>query len=85
MPSYRIRSALLRMAGYGVGSEVFMGEDLIIRDERSDWGVVRIANRVAIADRATLVVASNANFSRIRNLIGELHGPIVIESPCPFL
>jgi maltose O-acetyltransferase len=79
MPSYRIRSALLRMAGYRVGSQVFIGEDLIIRDERSDWGMVTIGHRVAIADRVTLVVASNANFSRIRNLIGEVHRPIVIE------
>lgn len=79
MPSYRIRSALLRMAGYRIGSQVFIGEDLIIRDERSDWGMVTIGNRVAIADRVTLVVSSNANFSRIRNLIGDVHRPIVIE------
>ena len=79
MPSYRARCALLRMAGYRVGSEVFVGEDLIIRDERSDWGMVTIGNRVAIADRVTLVVSSCANFSRIRKLIGEVHRPIVIE------
>ena len=36
-----------------------------------------IGNRVAIADRVTLVVSSNANFFRIRNLIGEVHRPIV--------
>ena len=41
--------------------------------------MARIGNRVAIADRVTPSVASNANFSRIRNLIGELHGPIAIE------
>jgi maltose O-acetyltransferase len=41
--------------------------------------MVTIGNRVAIADRVALVVSSNANFSRIRNLIGEVHRPIVIE------
>jgi len=79
MPTYRIRSSLLRTAGYKIGSKVFIGEDLIIRDERRDWGMVTIGDRVAITDRVTLVVASNANFSKIRNLVGDVHLPIVIE------
>lgn len=79
MPSYRIRSALLRMAGYRIASQVFIGDDLLIRDERPDWGKVTIGNRVAISDRVRLVGSSNANFSRIQNLIGEVHRPIVLE------
>ena len=51
MPSCCVRSALLRMAGYRIGSQVFIGEELIIRDGRSDWGMVTIGNRVAIAER----------------------------------
>jgi hypothetical protein len=35
LPSYRIRSALLSMAGYRIGSQVFIGDDLIIRSEMS--------------------------------------------------
>ena len=41
--------------------------------------MVTIGNRVAIADRVAVVVSSNANFSRIGNLVGEVHRPIVIQ------
>ncbi len=78
MPHYKVRRALLRMAGYSIGHDVFIGEDLIIRDERDDTAMVKIGDRVAIADRVTFVVSSNANFSRIRPLMGEVHRPIEI-------
>lgn len=79
VPTYTMRSALLRMAGYRIGAKVFIGEELIIRDDRHDWGMVTIGNRAAIADRVTLVVSSNPNFSMIRELFGDVHLPIIIE------
>ena len=79
MPGYRIRRQLLRMAGYRIGEQVYIGEDLIIVDELDDRGMVRIGNRVAIAERVTLVISSNANFSKIRPFMKDTHGRIVIE------
>lgn len=79
IPGYRIRRQLLRMAGYRIGEQVYIGEDLIIVDELDDRGRVRIGNRVAIAERVTLVISSNANFSKIRPFMKDTHGRIVIE------
>ncbi len=78
MPGFSIRRGLLRLSGYAIGTDVFIGEDLIIKDEPADRGMVRIGNRVAIADRVMLVVSSRANFSRFSRLMGEAHRPIVI-------
>lgn len=78
IPGYRLRAILLKMAGYGIGSSVFIGEELIIKDELADRGMVSIGDRVAIADRVTLVVSSHANFSRIRDVVGEVHKPVRI-------
>jgi len=67
------------MAGYEIGQQVYIGEDLIIIDELDDKGRVRIGNRVAIAERVTLVISSNANFSKIRPFVKDVHGHIEID------
>ena len=79
MPGYCVRRQLFRMAGYEIGDQVYIGEDLIIIDELDDKGRVKIGDRVAIAERVTLVIASNANYSRIRPFMADLHGYIEIE------
>ncbi len=79
VPGYRIRCQLFRMAGYEIGEQVYIGEELIIIDELDDRRRVRIGNRVSIAERVTLVVTSNANFSKIRPFIKEQHGHIDID------
>lgn len=79
IPGYRIRCRLLRMAGYIIGEQVYIGEDLIIIDELDDKGRVRIGNRVAIAERVTLVISSYPNLSKIRPFVKNTHGHIVIE------
>lgn len=78
MVGYQLRCQLLRMAGYIVGEDVFIAEDLIIRDELDDKAMVRIGNRVAIADRVTLVVSSTPNWSRIQPLVNSSHGAVEI-------
>ena len=80
MPGYVVRAKLLRMAGYKVGDQVYIGEDLIIIDELDDKRRVTIGDRVAIAERVTLVISSNPNFSRIRHSMKDLHGYITIEN-----
>ncbi len=80
IPGYPLRAVLLRWAGYHVGREAYIGEDLIIIDEVEDWGMVRIGDRVAIAPRVTLVVSSRPNWSRIAPYLPGAHGPITIEN-----
>jgi acetyltransferase-like isoleucine patch superfamily enzyme len=79
MPLYQFRAALLRLCGYTVGRDVYIGEDLIIVDEPGDRGMVSIGERVAISPRVTLVVSSRPNFSRIAPYVPVKHGPIAIE------
>ncbi len=79
MPCYRIRGQLFKMAGYEIGQQVYIGEDLIIIDELDDKGRVRIGDRVAISERVTLVISSNPNFSRIRPFVKDGHGHIEID------
>jgi len=80
MPMYQLRSAMLRLCGYAAGKDVYVGEDLIIIDEPSDWGMVSIGDRVAISPRVTLVVSSRPSFSRVAPCVPVKHGQIVIES-----
>ncbi len=79
MPMYQLRSAMLRLCGYAVGKQVYVGEDLLIIDEPSDQAMVSIGDRVAISPRVTLVVSSRPNFSRIAPYVPVKHGPITIE------
>lgn len=78
IPGYPIRSKLLKMAGYKIGEQVYIGEDLIIIDELDDIGMVKIGDRVAIAERVTLVISSNSNFSKLRSILTDEHGNIEI-------
>ena len=73
MPLYQLRAALLRLCGYAVGEDVYIGEDLIIIDEPVDRGLVSIGDRVAISPRVTLVVSSRPNFSRIEPYVPVKH------------
>jgi len=44
------------MAGYEIGKQVYIGEDLIVIDELDDKKRVKIGNRVTIAERVTLIL-----------------------------
>jgi maltose O-acetyltransferase len=79
IPGFQIRRVLLKAAGYTIGKDVYIGEDLIIIDELEDKGYLDIGDRVAIAERVTLTLASRPNFSRIEPFVPTVQGPIVIE------
>jgi acetyltransferase-like isoleucine patch superfamily enzyme len=79
LPGNQIRRGLLRTAGYRIGQDVYIGEDLIIIDELEETGYLHIGDRVAIAERVTLVIASRPNNSRIASHVPTAHGPIIIE------
>ena len=77
---YKFRVFCFRQAGYKIGKQVYIGEDLIICDELEDRGNIVIGDRVAIAERVTLVSSSSPNFSRIRSIAPITEGPITIEN-----
>lgn len=78
LPGYQIRRGLLRAAGYKIGKDVYIGEDLIIIDELDKSGYLHVGNGVAIAERVTLVISSRPNFSRISPYVPTAYGPITI-------
>ena len=78
-PLSKLRITLLRLSGYSIGKDVFIGEDLIISDNLHDKNVF-IGDRVSIAPRVTLVTFSAPNFSRIRPYVKAVNGRIKIEN-----
>lgn len=79
LPGWRLRVLLLKSAGYSIGSQTYIGEDLLIIDEPSDRGMIVIGKNVAIAPRVTLVASSYANYSAIRSVVGEQHSSVTIK------
>ena len=79
-PGYNLRASLWRMAGYTIGTPVFIGEDLIIVDTQYQKPMVFIGNEVTIAQRVTLVTSSGAPESRdVYRIFGFNVGPIIIQ------
>lgn len=78
VPFSKLRIALLRMSGYSIGGNVFIGEDLIISDELHDKNVI-IEDRVSIAPRVTLVTSSAPNLSRMRPYVKVVNGKIRVK------
>ena len=78
---FRLRVLFLRMAGYNIGKQVYIGEDLIIIDELEIRGnnLLTVGNRVAISPRATLILSSRPPFRQSKTKDPVDKGPIVIE------
>jgi maltose O-acetyltransferase len=75
-----LRILCLKLAGYNLGKDVYIGEDLIIIDELEDKGRISIGDRVSFAERVTLVISSYPNNSRILPYINKIHGRIEIKN-----
>ncbi|MBZ0183498.1 MAG: acyltransferase [Melioribacteraceae bacterium] len=78
-PMNSIRCRLWKTAGLAIGKDVYIGEDLIVIDELEDKDLISIGDRVAFAERVTLVVSSYPNNSRITPYINKIHGKITIK------
>jgi acetyltransferase-like isoleucine patch superfamily enzyme len=80
LPGFRLRIALLRACGHRIGRDVYVGEELLVIEELSDFSEkLVIGDRVAIAPRVTLVTSSDANFSRLMERLDPVRGRIVIH------
>ncbi len=81
IPNHRWRVPIFRMCGYQVGQKVMVGEDLIIVEMANNRTVqLIIGDRVSIAQRVTLILASGANWSRLKRLFPAKAGDITINN-----
>ncbi len=81
MPGCGIRIRLLRMCGYRIGKEVYIGEDIIIIDDLGGGQFnLTIGDRVAISPRVTFVLHTQPNESRIAPYANSHQGSITVEA-----
>lgn len=80
VPGNIIRIKLLRGCGYKIGKKVYIGEDLIVSEILENFSEkLVIEDRVAIAQRVTLVTASDPNYSMLWDYVKIVRGKIVIK------
>lgn len=79
-PLNAVRVWGLKLCGFDVGKNVYVGYGLIITmfNFKSNCDLV-IGSRVAFAPRVTLVLASDANWSHLNKIIPPIEGKIIIE------
>lgn len=81
VPGCGLRLSLLRMCGYVIGNNVYIGEDIIIIDDLGDSPVnLSIGDRAAISPRVTFVLHSQPNESRIVPYVNSHKGSITIDA-----
>ena len=83
IPGHGLRIRLLRMCGYVIGQDVYIGEDIIIIDDLGDTELtfnLSIADRVAISPRVTFVLHTQPNESRIVPFVNSHKGSINVNS-----
>ncbi|MCU0474307.1 MAG: acyltransferase [Bacteroidales bacterium] len=82
-PYNKLRLWGVRLCGFKVGKQVYIGEDLIIASIISEKSChLFIEDRVAIGPRVTLVLSSDANWSRLTRIINPIKGSITLEQDC---
>jgi acetyltransferase-like isoleucine patch superfamily enzyme len=81
-PLRSVRIWALRMAGYKIGQQVYIGEELHITDDLFKKSQCRlfIGNRVAIAQRVLIVLDSDPNWSKLREKVKSVAGTVRIEA-----
>ena len=81
LPGAGLRIRLLRMCGYSIGTEVYIGEDIIIIDDLGDTEFnLSIGDRASISPRVTFVLHTQPNESRIAPYVNSRKGFITIDA-----
>lgn len=79
LPGFGLRIRLLRMCGYAIGDQVYIGEDILIIDDLGDTQLnLSIGDRAAISPRVTFVMHTQPNESRIAPYVNSHRGSITI-------
>ena len=79
-PHNGIRCYGLRLCGFKIGKEVYIGSNFTVASLIS-WGgcQLTIEDRVAIGPNVTLVLSSDANNSKLMEVISPIVGSIIIK------
>lgn len=79
--SYKIRLYGLKLCKHTVGKNTYIGTGLLVTSPLlGDQGSrLIIGDRVAIAPRVTIILASNANYSKYKKLFPRRKGDVIIE------
>ncbi len=81
LPGCGMRIRLLRMCGYVIGNEVYIGEDFIIIDDLGETQFnLTIGDRASISPRVTFVLHTQPNESRIVPYVNSHKGSVTVES-----
>ncbi len=79
LPGCGLRIRLLRLCGYTIGDEVYIGEDFIIIDDLGDATFnLTIGDRAAVSPRVTFVLHTQPNESRIAPYVNSHKGSITV-------
>lgn len=79
IPGCNVRVRLLRMCGYEIGEQVYIGEDMLVIDDLDDSQLtLKIGDRAAISPRVTFVMHSQPNDARTVPYVNSHKGSITI-------
>ena len=76
-PYNSIRVKGLKYCGFEIGDKVYIGSDLIVASIISETGC-----SLSIGPRVTLVLSSDANWSRLMDQIPPIKDKIILEDDC---
>ena len=80
LPSLGMRIRCLRAAGVTIGKDVYIGDDLIVTEILEDrQPCLTIGDRASIAQRVTIVTASDPNYSRLYDHVKIIRGKVEIK------
>jgi acetyltransferase-like isoleucine patch superfamily enzyme len=82
-PLNSVRVKALRLCGYKIGHQVYIGSRFMLAAMNSEKGdSLRIDDRVAIGPGVILILSSDANYSRLVNIIAPVRGSIHLQQDC---
>lgn len=82
-PKNKIRIVGLKLCGFSVGNNVYIGQDLIVASPVSEKSCnLIIGDRVAIGPRVTIVLSSDANWSKLMEKLKFVKSTVTLENDC---
>ena len=82
-PHYLLRKWGLKLCGFKIGEQIYIGPDLIVVNYISEKTCdLIIKDRVSIGSRVTLLLASDANWSDLMETREPIKGTITLENDC---
>jgi len=82
-PGNKTRVRGLKLCEFSVGKKVYIGQDLIVASPVSEKSCnLIIGDRVAIGPRVTIVLSSDANWSKLMESLDFIKSTVTLEDDC---